>query len=91
MKRYIQCNNGNPQRDLVPINIDSAMSDILRDPIQRRIYGKLMNLTREAVKPYLQGVLDLAELSNLDVSGILKIYEAIHENGLDVTLRSLSS
>lgn len=65
-------------------NIELDVSDMMNDKLQRRLYGKLMNLVDDAVEPWLQGVLDLAELSGIELSSITNIWNAIQEHGLAV-------
>lgn len=88
MKKYIRSNEDNLVTDY--LNIEITMSDILKDKVQRRIYGKMMNLVDDAVEPWLQGVLDLAELSGIELSGITTIWNAIQEHGVVAVKESLN-
>lgn len=66
------------------INIQSFdLDSIMKDKVQRRIYGKMMNLVDDAVEPWLQGVLDLAEVSGMNIPGIVNIWNAIQEHGVE--------
>lgn len=65
------------------INIQSFdLDSIMKDKVQRRIYGKMLNLVDDAVEPWLQGVLDLAEVSGMNIPGIVNIWNAIQEHGV---------
>lgn len=88
MKKYIRSNEDNLVTDYLDIEI--TMSDILKDKVQRRIYGKMMNLVDDAVEPWLQGVLDLAEVSDIDIPGIVQIYNAIQEHGVTAVKEALN-
>ena len=57
----------------------------MNDKLQRRLYGKLMNLVDDAVEPWLQCVLDLVELSS-----ITNIWNAIQEYGVVAVKESLN-
>ena len=63
--------------------IKNALKEIMEDKVQKQIYGKMMNLVDDAVEPWLQGVLDLAELSGIELSGITNIWNAIQEHGVE--------
>ncbi len=66
------------------INIQSFdLDSIMKDKVQRRIYGKMLNLVDDAVEPWLQGVLDLAEVSGMNIPGIVNIWNAIQEHGVE--------
>lgn len=71
-------------------NIELDVSDMMNDKLQRRLYGKLMNLVDDAVEPWLQGVLDLAELSGIELSSITNIWNAIQEHGVVAVKESLN-
>ena len=47
-----------------------------------------MNLIDDAVEPWLQGVLELAEISNIQLFGIIKIWNIIQEYGIKYFLRN---
>lgn len=72
MKRVIKCSTES-----------SEMLDlIVSDKVQRKIYGKFMNIAEEHCEAYLQGVLDLAETSNISMNGIEMLWNAIQEEGV---------
>lgn len=71
-------------------NIELDVSDMMKDKLQRRLYGKMMNLIDDAVEPWLQGVLDLAEVSDIDIPGIVQIYNAIQEHGVTAVKEALN-
>ena len=70
--------------------IKNALKEIMEDKVQKQIYGKMMNLVDDAVEPWLQGVLDLAELSGIELSGITNIWNAIQEYGVVAVKKSLN-
>ena len=73
------------------INIQSFdLDSIMKDKVQRRIYGKMMNLVDDAVEPWLQGVLDLAEVSGMNIPGIVNIWNAIQEHGVEAVKEVLN-
>ena len=87
----------NVQRRLVDLirpkdnNIQSFdLDSIMKDKVQRRIYGKMMNLVDDAVEPWLQGVLDLAEVSGMDIPGVVNIWNAIQEHGVEAVKEVLN-
>lgn len=89
----------NVQRRMVDLirpkdNIDEAMTfdldSIMKDKVQRRIYGKMLNLVDDAVEPWLQGVLDLAEVSGMNIPGIVNIWNAIQEHGVEAVKEVLN-
>ena len=47
-------------------------------PVHRAIHA-MMNLIDDAVEPWLQGVLELAEISNIQLFGIIKIWNIIQD------------
>lgn len=69
--------------------IKNALKEIMEDKVQKRIYGKMMNLTDNAIEPWLQGVLELAEISNIQLSGIIKIWNTVQEYGIENTMETL--
>lgn len=69
--------------------IKNALKEIMEDKVQKRIYGKMMNLTDNAIEPWLQGVLELAEISNIHLSGIIKIWNTVQEYGIKNTMETL--
>lgn len=73
------------------INIQSFdLDSIMKDKVQRRIYGKMLNLVDDAVEPWLQGVLDLAEVSGMNIPGIVNIWNAIQEHGVEAVKEVLT-
>lgn len=64
------------------ISIDAILDNIVSDNVQRRIYGKFMNTVEEHSEAYLQGVLDLAEISNISLPGIIMLWELILAEGV---------
>lgn len=73
------------------INIQSFdLDSIMKDKVQRRIYGKMLNLVDDAVEPWLQGVLDLAEVSGMNIPGIVNIWNAIQEHGVEAVKEVLN-
>ena len=73
------------------INIQSFdLDSIMKDKVQRRIYGKMLNLVDDAVEPWLQGVLDLAEVSGMNIPGIVNIWNAIQEHGVEAVREVLT-
>lgn len=69
--------------------IKNALKEIMEDKVQKQIYGKMMNLIDDAVEPWLQGVLELAEISNIQLFGIIKIWNIIQEYGIKNTMEIL--
>ena len=63
-------------------SVSEALSLITSDSIQRRVYGKFMNIVEEHSEAYLQGVLDFAEISNHDLSGIEMLWNLIQSEGV---------
>ena len=75
MKRVIKSSFNAP-------SVYEALSLITSDSIQRRVYGKFMNTVEEHSEAYLQGVLDFAEISNHELSGIEMLWNLIQSEGV---------
>lgn len=76
MKRAIRCNYTQP-------DIDTALSLIMDHTVQRRVYGKFMNIVSDKSEAYLQGILEFAEMSNTSLPGLEMLWELIQTEGID--------
>ena len=63
-------------------SVSEALSLITSDNIQRRVYGKFMNIVEEKSEAYLQGVLDFAEISKHELPGIEMLWNLIQSEGV---------
>lgn len=83
---------GSPaEKHTVSDNYKNILHKILSDKLQRRIYGKFMNVETQYAEAWLQGVLDSAELIGVEMAGIEDLWEMIQMDGIDSVIRSLKN
>ena len=87
MKRVIRCRTDT--NDYTSIDLD--LSDMINDKIGRKLFGKIMNTPRDNLESYLQGCVDICQLSNIEVPGLEELYNSVLENGINDTLNALKS
>lgn len=87
MKRVIRCSTDT--NDYSSIDLD--LSDMIKDKIGRKLFGKIMNTPRDNLKSYLQGLVDICQLSNIEVPGLEEIYNSVLENGVNETLQKMKN
>lgn len=68
-------------------SVADALSLVTSDSIQRRVYGKFMNIVEEHAEAYLQGVLDFAEIYDIELPGIEMLWNLIQSEGLSEVRR----
>ena len=81
MKRYIT-----QDRDTVDV---VNISELITTPEGKKLYGKFMNCSTESALAYLQGVVDTAQIFNLDVPGLSSLWNDVCEYGVDVVRKAL--
>lgn len=87
MKRVIRCRTDT--NDYTSIDLD--LSDMINDKVGRKLFGKIMNTPRDNLKSYLQGLVDICQLSNIEVPGLEEIYNSVLENGVNETLQKMKN
>lgn len=50
-----------------------------------------MNTPRDNLKSYLQGLVDICQLANIEVPGLEEIYNSVLENGVNETLQKMKN
>ena len=87
MKRVIRCSTDTNDYN----SIDLDLSDMIKDKIGRKLFGKIMNTPRDNLESYLQGCVDICQLSNIEVPGLEEIYNSVLENGVNETLQTMKN
>lgn len=87
MKRVIRCSTDTNDYN----SIDLDLSDMINDKVGRKLFGKIMNTPRDNLKSYLQGLVDICQLSNIEVPGLEEIYNSVLENGVNETLQKMKN
>ncbi len=85
MKKLIRANAD--YKDWQPIDLD--LSEMLKNPSGRKLFGKIMNTPDENVESYLQGCVDICKITNTSIPGLSEIYNSVLENGLADTMKTL--
>lgn len=70
MKRKIKCN------EHIDISVD--IDKMLKNRLERKIYAKMMMMPDDSsMKSWLEGVLTVAELSEIELPEVNMLYEAV--------------
>lgn len=85
MKKLIRANFN--YRDWQPVDLD--LSEMLKNPIGRKLFGKILNTPDENVESYLCGCVDICKITNTSIPGLSEIYDSVLENGIADTMKTL--
>lgn len=85
MKKFIRASVN--RKDWKPLDID--LSEMIKDRVGRKLFGKIMNIPNEQVQSYLQGCTDICELTNSHIPGLSEIYDSVLEHGVADTIKTL--
>ena len=75
VKRYVTDNHD----EYLVIDI----SELMTTYIGKKIYSKFMNSPHESALSWLQGVVDIAQIANLDIPGLSNLWNDVSEYGVD--------
>ena len=70
-------------------SVEDAVDAFMSDPKQKQLYNQLTGLHTDDMLTWLEGVLDCAEVFDIDVEGLEYLHDEMMELGEDTALKMI--
>lgn len=81
MYKYIKANIYPENEGGLSRSVHSTVAQLINDPYGSKLYGKIANMQNDAVIPYIEGIMAMAEVADINIKGLNDLYELIISNG----------
>lgn len=89
MYKYIKANIYPENEGGLSRSVHSTVAQMINDPYGSKLYGKIMNTQSDTVIPYVEGIIAMAELANIDIDGLNDFYELLITEGVRPVIRAI--
>jgi len=88
MYKYIKASRYPDDEGGLKRTVHHVVAKLINDQYGSKLYGKIMNMQSDTVIPYIEGIMAMAELANIDIAGLNDFYELLITEGVGPVIRA---